>query len=237
MNGDLRSTLAQLLRAGAPPNAALDRLLADYARFHLVLAVVGGAFVVGALLLAAGGRRRYRRERRAGMRRGAFPALTHLATVFLGVVVAGLLALVVVANLTTALDPRPGFAGAVDAMAAPSPGTVRAEHDRAFVEWLDSGSDAVPAPVAHLVDARLAWQRPKAVVTGMLLVLVLVGAAHVWRRALRGWRTAPGRWRPQQLALVALGVLAVPVALVLVLMVMGNTQASVAPLSMTLFYG
>lgn len=237
MNDDLRSTLEQLLRSGAPPSPALDRLLADYARFHLVLAIVGGAFAVGALALAALGWRRYRQERRCGTRVRAFPSVAHLSTVVLGVVVAGLLGLVVVANVATALDPRPGFAGAAATMGVPPSGTARAEHDRVFAEWLASGRDEVSAPVAHFVDGRLAWQRPKALVTAALLVLVLVVAARTWRRALRCWRAAPGCWPPRQRARVALGVGAVPVALVLVVMVMGNTQASLAPLSMTLFYG
>lgn len=237
VSADLRTTLEQLLRPGAPASPVLDRLLADYARFHLVLALVGGAFVVGAGALAVLGWRGYSRARRSGAPRRSFPALAHLAAALVGVVVGGLLGLVVVANVSTVLDPRPGFAGAVRGIGAPAPGTARAEHDRAFTEWLASGSDAVPAPVAHLVDDRLSWQRPKAIVAGALLVLVLLAAAGAWRRALRRWYAAPGRWPPRQLALVAGGVAAVPVALVLVLMVMGNTQAALAPLSMTLFYG
>ncbi len=39
------------------------------------------------------------------------------------------------------------------------------------------------------------------------------------------------------MALLITGVLAGPVCLLLMLMVIGNTQASFAPLSMTLFYG
>ncbi len=237
VSDDLRAVLEQLLRPGAPPSPVLDRLLADYVRFHLVLVVVGGAFAVGALALAVGGARRYRRARRAGVPVTAFPALTHLATVASGVVVGVLLSLVVVANSSTTLDPRPGFAGAVDAIGTAAPGTTLAEHDRAYADWLRSGRREVPEAVARAVDDRLAWQRPKAVVAGVLLLLVLVVGARTWRCALRRWRADPGRWPPAQVARVALGLATVPVALVLVLMVMGNTQASLAPVSMTLFYG
>ena len=43
--------------------------------------------------------------------------------------------------------------------------------------------------------------------------------------------------RPKDVALLAAGVVAGPVCVILMAMVIGNTQASVAPLSMTLFYG
>ena len=61
-------------------------------------------------------------------------------------------------------------------------------------------------------------------------------AAHVLAHAHRRSRVREGRRRAGEALLDGRG-LAVPVCLLLMFMVMGNTQASVAPMSMTLFYG
>ena len=82
--------------ARGTPSPVLDRLLADYVRFHLV--VVIGWRLRGRRFHWPGGCR-YRRARRAGV--PSDPALTHLATVASGVVVGVLLSLVVVANSST----------------------------------------------------------------------------------------------------------------------------------------
>jgi hypothetical protein len=107
----------------------------------------------------------------------------------------------------------------------------------AFDSWLQSGSSQVPSLVQRKIDDRLAWQRPKAIVCSVLLVLSVVLTAHVWRTLIRRSRVPDARRRPREVLLMLAGLAAVPYCLLLMLMVMGNTQASLAPMSMTLFYG
>jgi len=237
MNGDLRSTLDELTREGSTANPAFNALLADYARYHLVLAVLGSAFLLAFVVLGGLSWKRFRSSPPSGRRRWTFPKLTHLAAVALSVGVGLVLALVVAANLGNALDPRPGLAGAVPLIDTPRPDTPRAELQHAFDDWLQSGSTRMPAPVRRAVDDRLAWQRPKAVVSGVLLLIFLALGARTWRALLDRNPGESGRWRPGDVALLAAGLGEVAICLLLMLMVVANTQASLAPVAMTLFYG
>jgi hypothetical protein len=95
----------------------------------------------------------------------------------------------------------------------------------------------MPAPVRRAIDDRLAWQRPKAIVSAVLLLTFLILSARTWRALLDGSPGASGRWRPGDVVRLAAGLGEVAVCLLLMLMVMGNTQASLAPVAMTLLYG
>ena len=229
----LRGTLRDLLRSDAQ-NAALEHLLADYARFHLVLVVVAGTFLLGSLVLSIVCGRRY-----LAVRRGGGPSTTFERRVWAGFGllsggVASFLALVVAANISNVRDPRHGFAGALGLLGTPSPGSRREALQSSFGSWLAGGAPDLPSPVVLAIDDRLAWQAPKAVVCSVALVLLVTTSVVVWRAlVVRSRQPGSGPLR----ARAALGVLPVVAALVVMLMVMGNTQASLAPLAMTLFFG
>jgi len=126
------------------------------------------------------------------------------------------------------IDPRTGFAGALGLLGAPKHGTSTAALQDAFAGWLRSGGDAVPPEVAAAIDGRLAWQRPKAVICSVLLVAAVTATALAWRAIARG----SGRRLLRLGAVVGTGA-----CLLLMLMVLGNVQGSIAPLSLTLFFG
>ena len=229
----LRGTLRDLLASHAD-NAALERLLADYARFHLVLVVVAGLFLLALLALSAGCWRRYFLTRRSAAPSGTFERRVWGGFGLLSAGVASFLGLVVAANLSNVRDPRHGFAGALGLLGTPSPGSRRAALQASFDTWLAGGTGELPSPVVRAIDDRLAWQAPKAVVCSVLLVLLVAASVLLWRALLARSRTPEaGPLR----AWAALGLLPVAAAAVVMLMVMGNTQASLAPLAMTLFYG
>jgi hypothetical protein len=232
MNDDLQGTITELVESGSRSNPALSSLLSDYAKFHLVLAVVGGLFLVGVVVLGILCFGRFKRTARTGERKWSFESKTYFVFGALSVVLALGLALIVAANASNGLDPEAGFSGSLGLL-----GTPPSKLERAFDSWLQSGSTQVPPLVQNKVDARLAWQRPKAVVCSVLLVVCVMLAAHMWRTLIRRSRVREGRRRVGEALLLMAGVLAVPVCLLLMVMVMGNTQASLAPMSMTLFYG
>jgi len=87
------------------------------------------------------------------------------------------------------------------------------------------------------IDHRLAWQGPKAVICWVLLIVVVVLTAWVWCGLVRRSRVRCGGWGRRDAALLGAGMALGPIALVLMTMVVGNSQASLAPLSMTLFFG
>ena len=155
-------------------NPAYERLLQDYVDYHLALVVVGGFFALALLALGVGSWVRFRRAPRGVERR------THFVFAVAGSTVGLLLTVVVAANLSNVLNPRQGLAGAIG-----TPGDLKpaasGELTQSLTAWVRSGSAEVPQLIQNQVDARLAWQEPKAVITTLLLVLFAALSVVVWR--------------------------------------------------------
>lgn len=234
---DLRSSLHSLLESGTDTNPALAALLHDYTRYHQVLVVVGGLFLVAVTGLSVALWRRFRRSRAAASRTSRFERRTYFWSALVLTGVAAFLALVVAANMSNVLDPRQGFGGALGLIGTPKAGTSAGELHTAYATWLTSGSADVPSRVTESINDRLAWQRPKAIITSVLLVGFVTLAALTWRAMIRRSRARTGRRPLREWALLGLGLVSGAACLLLMLMVIGNTQGSIAPLSLTLFYG
>lgn len=201
-------------------NAALDTILADYQRYHAVLVVVASIFLAAVVLLLIVCWRSLRSARRDPSGRTRRQTWTYASFIVACVLVGLFLAVVIAANISTVVDPQRGFAG-VD------------QSGEALTTWLASGSAAIPADVQELIDARLAWQRPKAIIVTLLLVATVVGSTAIWRR----WIAHAYRSRAANAALLLSGVATAVLAVLLMLMVMGNVQASMAPVALTLVFG
>lgn len=212
------------------PNAAYDRLLDDYVRFHAVLAIVGGMFTLLIFFLGVWAVRRFRTASRVNGRRWTFEGKTYFSFAALGILVGLLLAVVVAANISTVLKPQPGLAGSAG-------GFQTGPLSHAYHAWLQSGNAHLPSAIQSKVNGRLAWQRPKAIITGILLAAFAGLTGYIWRSLITQPKagTAPGRSK-RTLLLTSGGISAVACFL-LMLMVMGNTQAAIAPISLTLLYG
>ncbi|MBK9434537.1 MAG: hypothetical protein IPN52_05265 [Micrococcales bacterium] len=206
-------------------NPAYERLLQDYVDYHLALVVVGGFFALALLALGVGSWVRFRRAPRGVERR------THFVFAVAGSTVGLLLTVVVAANLSNVLNPRQGLAGAIG-----TPGDLKpaasGELTQSLTAWVRSGSAEVPQLIQNQVDARLAWQEPKAVITTLLLVLFAALSVVVWRSVIK--RSRAGQ---RVVGRVLAGSATMLACFVLILMVMGNTQASYAPITMTLLFG
>jgi uncharacterized membrane protein YidH (DUF202 family) len=234
---DLRSTLRSMLESGTDANPALAALLSDYTRYHQVLVVVGGLFLVAATGLSAVLWKRWRRSRAESSPRSRFERRAYFWSALLLTGVSLFLALVVAANISNVLDPRHGFGGALGLIGTPKASTSAGELHAAYTTWLTSGTDEVPSRVTEAIDDRLAWQRPKAIITSVLMVGFVALAAVTWRSLIRRSRVRSGRRPLGEWTLLGLGLLSGAACLLLMLMVIGNTQGSIAPLSLTLFYG
>lgn len=237
MTSTLHDTLEELLLSGSEANPALNALLDDYAKFHVAFIAVAGCFLLAFAVLATFCWRRFRRARASATRTWSFERVTYLFFAASSVIFGLMMALLVAANASNVADPRHGFSGGLGMLGTPRAGTRAAELHQSFATWLQSGQIDTPTLVSARIDDRLAWQRPKAIICSVLLVMVLLLSARVWRALIRKSRVRQGGWTPKDVTLFAAGLLAGPVCLVLMLMVVGNTQASLAPLSMTLFYG
>jgi hypothetical protein len=201
-------------------NQALETILADYRLYHAVLVVVSAIFVLALTVLAVACVRALRAARRSPTGATRRQAWTYRLFIVASILLGLFLLLVLAANISTVINPEAGFAG-VD------------QSGKAIAAWLASGSPTVPAGVQEAVDDRLGWQRPKAIIVSILLVLVVVGSIAIWRRWIA--RTSPSRG--VNLMLLASGVVTAGMAVLLMLMVMGNVQASMAPIAITLVFG
>lgn len=230
----LRAMLDDLLRSGTTSNPALNRLLDDYTRFHLVLVAVGGLFMLGFVVLTVLSWRGFRRATSTNDRRWTFEKRTFLSFTGLGGLLAALTAVVIAANVSNVLDPRRGFAGSIGMIGTDRAGTSTVSLHQSFMMWLQSDSSATPPLVQRAIDDRLAWQQPKALISIVLFFVCVWLCVRIWRALIVKSRVnEPER----NLKTVGLGFARwglVATSFVLMLMVIGNTQASLAPLGLTL---
>ena len=237
MNGSLEGTLKELIRSAGDSNPALNALIADYTKYHVVLVVVGGMFLLGLFALGVVFWKRFKRAPKTGSRRWSFEKKTYFCFSAVSVLVGLLMALIVAANVSNVLDPRQGFEGSISMLGTPQAGTQADDLYDSVNTWVQSGSTDVPSLLQGKIDDRLSWQRPKAIICSVLLVLLALLSARIWRTLIRKSRGREAKWKLPETGLLVLGVVTVGACLLLMLMVMGNTQASIAPISLTLFYG
>jgi uncharacterized membrane protein YidH (DUF202 family) len=197
---------------------AYDRLLSADRDFHIAFLVVGGLFTVLLLLLSVFS---WVRFRRAGRR--TFARRSYLSFAVASLVLGLLMAVVCWANVTSVVNPRQTLSGT--------------PFSRVGETWLQAGSAQISPLLQHAIDERLAWQRPKAVICGVLLVAFGTLTVFLWRRLIRQSTTGePSRKTSRRLMLSA-GVLSAVACLPLMLMVIGNTEGAYAPLFLTVLYG
>jgi len=237
VTGGLHDLLDELLLSGSDTNPALNALLRDYTRYHVVFIAVGGLFLLAFVVLAVSSWRRWRRAPRPTNRRWSFERVTYACFGASSVLLALMMAVIVAANISNVVDPRHGFSGAVDMVGAPRTGTRTAELHQAFTAWLQSGRTDMPSLIDTRIDERLAWQRPKAIICSVLLLALVLLSARIWRTLVRRSRARQSGWERKDVALLLAGVAAGPVCLLVMVMVIGNTQGSFAPMSLTLFFG
>lgn len=234
-NDDLASTLTELLQSSPHSNLALVTLLDDYARYHAVLVVLGSLLVLLLTLSSVFFWHRFRKVRRKR------PQLTFERKVnaTFGVLSGGvglLMALLVAANATNALNPDAGFSLLAGTLQSSRDRPATARLHETFNAWLQSGSAAVPAPVQASVADRLAWQQPKAIICGVLLVVFVALGVRIWEGLIRRSRRETV-WALRERALLGAGSATVPFCLLLMVMLVANTQAAFAPITLTMMYG
>ncbi|MEQ1702923.1 MAG: hypothetical protein ABMA25_22680 [Ilumatobacteraceae bacterium] len=202
-------------------------LVVDYTRYHEVLVVVGGVFTIALVALSVICWRRFRASSRCTGRveRRLYGLLAATLT-FAGLA----MGLIVAANLSTAADPMPGFLMASE---HPTPNSLAV--DGAVIDWVNAGSSTVPAVVDSKVDDRVAWQLPKAIICGLLLIAFTALAVRLGRTIARRSRGEAPLTHPRRL--LAGQFAATCVALLMMVMFVANLQGALAPLTITVLGG
>ena len=201
-----------------PANAAYDRVLADDRNYHIVFLVVGGLFTLLLLLFTVFSWRRFKQAHRH-----TFERRTYLASGTAGVTLVLFLAVALWANVTSVVNPRKTLSGTTFSPVGEA--------------WVRSGSAQISPGLQQAIDDRLAWQRPKAVICIVLLVALVLTTMFIWRTLIRRSATGEPVRKLGRRMMLGAGVLSAAACVLLMLMVIGNTEGALAPLTLTVIYG
>ena len=237
MNGDLQATLDKLIQSRSRPNPAMNALINDYILFHVVRVVAGGLLVVIFVLLSGFFWLRWRRLPRSDERKWAFERKTYFAFGILSTVVGLLIALVVVVNAATVLDPWPGFSLLVDSLGTPKTGTQMDKLYQAFNTWLQSGSPSIPPLIQQRIQERIAFHTTMVIVCGILLVAFAVLSKSIWSTLIKRSRAREAKWTLKEGSLLVCGAASVTLSLLLMVIVEVNLRWAFAQITVTLLYG
>jgi uncharacterized membrane protein YidH (DUF202 family) len=197
---------------------AFDQLLTADRNFHISFLIVGCPFTLLLLLFSAYSWVRFKRARHRPFERRSYFTFG-AASLAIGLV----MAVVSWGNVTSVVNPRQTLAGTTFSPVGQM--------------WLRSGRAQVSPLLQQAIDERLAWQRPKAIICSVLLVAFVTLAVFVWRTLIRQSRAGEPFRKISRRLMLGAGVLSAVSCLLLMLMVIGNTEGSFAPLFITALYG
>lgn len=232
---NLQNTLYSLMQSDSRSNSVYNTLLHDYIEYHVVLVIEGSIFALLLIVLGVYFWRRFKRTRKAETCNWTFEKKAYFCFGLASTIVTLFMLLIVVVNLGTVLNPQEGFAQVIQDLGTPQVGMQKAAFYQAVNTWVQSGSAHMPPALENKVRDRLSWQRPKAIFCSILLVVFASFTARLWRKLINS-RASKSRWRLKEKVLIIMGVIAIPVTLLLMIMALANTQASFAPITLTLLF-
>jgi hypothetical protein len=233
----LKATVRSALQSGSRSNAALNTLINDFARYHLVLIVACAPIFVALLVVSVVFWRRWQGAPKPGHRWWSFERAAYFLFALVSTVVGLSVAFVIAVNATNAFDARHGFAALVQGLGTPQAGTAMGRLYETFATWIRSGSPVMPPAIQRRVHERVLFHTARVVVAAILLGLILVLATSTWRRFIRQSRQPHARWTVQRGALLLVGAATVTLSLFLVIVVVANLQGAFAPITQTLLFG
>lgn len=237
MNNDtLQNTLYNLAQSNMLSNPAFNRLLQDYTKYHLVFFIEGSIFALFLLILSLYFWLQFRKTSKPKASIWTFEKKTYFCFGLITTIVMLFMFLIVAANLSNVLNPQEGFIRSIPDLGTPQAGTQKAALYQAVEIWARSGDVYMPFILENEVRNRLAWQQPKAIISSILLVGCIIFAVSLWRKLIKISRTNESVWKLKEKALITIGVLVVPVTFLLMIMTLANTQASFAPIMLTLLF-
>lgn len=215
---------------------AYGLLIDDYRTYHLVFVVGGTIFAAAALAIAVFGLSQLRLLGQASYDPlTAFERRTFTVVTVVGIIGFLAWALLVWGNLGNTLNPRLGFESAINSISGPA--VRRSDLHGAVIDWLYSDNEPIPQLLERAIQDRQSWQRPKAVWSTALLIVLSIGASALWtgliRRSRQNHATLGLGWR----LVVAMGYVSLPLILLLLVLALANTQATLAPVLLTILAG
>ena len=196
--------------------------------------VIVGGFSVFVLTLFAG--YQFRLLRKSRSLSGNLKSISGKVYLYLGTFTAFLavvLGLIVIGNLGNALNPKSGFMNSLGMLGTPITGSKSAMLQDSFTEWVQSERLSAPAYINQIVEERLSWQMPKAIISFLLLALLTYISKQVWSSLVNNSDVFNKR---RAYAQFSLGVLLSLICTLLLVMAIANTQGSIAPVVLSLFF-
>jgi hypothetical protein len=228
-----KSALVRAVTDGRSSNPAVRTLVDDFVRFHAVMAAMASLLGLALLFASVGRLRSYRRTRRLAVPGDRFERRVQIGFAGFFATFGALCCVIALANASTAWEPETGLVGAIELSSTPATGAV----GRQALDWVNSGSPRIPPAIAAAVDTRHSWQRPKAIVCGVLSMLMVLLSTRQWRRMVHNARLPRRNRALKRTASMANGIGSVCLTTLLIVMAVANTQASIAPLTLSIFGG
>ncbi|MEC0172049.1 hypothetical protein [Paenibacillus graminis] len=234
MNDELQRTLSKIIESGSQSNPAVNALISDYAKFHAVLAVAGGCMVLLFAWLSIIFWTKFKRSPKLSKLKWGFERKTYFFFGLLSSGVALFMILIVAANLTNTLNPLHGFS-LIDFSFKTSYGTTYKDELRyAFNEWIQSGNENIPTIIQDRFNKRIEFHTTKAIVSGILLILFAGLSVYIWSALVRRAKSNDSNWRFKEKACFVFGNATVVLTLLMIVIVMANTQAAFAPKTLSM---
>jgi hypothetical protein len=237
MNDTLQTTLNDLIQSGTGTNPAMNTLINDYTTYHVVFVIAGVLLVVLFVLLSIFFWSKWKRSPKTDKSKWAVEKKVYFSFGVLSIVVGLTMALITVANVTNALNPLHGFSLLPASIETPTVGTQKDQLYRAFNTWLQSGSAEMPPIIQSKIHERTAFHTTKAIICALLLVLFVVLSRFIWSQLFQRMSVIRSKWRLKEIALLISGSVVVALCLLMMIIVVANTQAAFGPITLTLLYG
>lgn len=233
MASPLQHTLSRFVESHSRSNPAFNELLSDYRNYHVVLLVFGGLIELLVVAFCIFAWIRAKRAGRTETGKRTFEKRTYVTFALFTTVIGLAFAVVLAANVTTVVNPWPGFNALVTSLGNPQPGTQTAKVFTATNDWINSGSVHVPAAIHAAVEHRLSWQRPRAIISTILMVVFALSSVGIWRRLIERSRTPTTHRRFRERLLALIGAGAVVAALLFTVLAVANMRGTIEPVAIT----
>lgn len=238
MNDDhLQSTLSKLIQSGSRSHPAMNILLNDYTRYHVVLVVEGAFLVLVFLLLSLFFWTQFKRIPQTAKHKWTFEKKTYFSLGALSTVVGLLMALIVAANASNVLNPQHGFSLLIDSLGTPKAGTQTDKRYQAFNAWIQSGCANIPSLIQREIQERMAFHSTRVIVCGVLLIVFVALSTRIWSTLIKKSQVRESKWGLKERALLISGAATIILSLLLMVMVVANMQGAIAPITLTMVYG
>jgi formate-dependent nitrite reductase membrane component NrfD len=224
MNDKLHILMNELLRSGWQSNPAMKALVSDYARYHAIFVIAANVALLALLTMSAFFWARSRKISRTGASGEVFERRVFRSFALLCGLVSLTFMLLIAANAPHAFSPTNVLQGFSLLAAPPEDSAV----GRSLLAWIESNSVQPPPLITQRVHDRLSWQAPKAIICGMLFIAIVALSVRIWSSLIKRKKQK----RATTTRLIA-GTIAVALSLLLLIMVIANTQGALAPLSIS----